>query len=88
MSLSSRLSNIFASEPESHLVPAPQDADGDGRDAERRHGTDSAMVRTIKSMRTVEAAEADEDLELQRPPYAHVCSPEAVLLVQRCSPCC
>jgi hypothetical protein len=75
MSLTSRLSNLFASEPTSHLVPAPQDAGRSERDEERKHGADAAMVRKVKRLRTMAAAEADEDLELKRPPYIHVCPP-------------
>ncbi len=80
MSLTSRISNLFASVPSSHLVPTSQEADGGEYDADRRHGTDSTISRKIKRMRTVEKAEADENFELKRPPYLHVCHPESILL--------
>lgn len=72
MSLISRLSNIFATEPSSHPRPAPEAADGGQQDADRRHGTDFAIVRKLEGMRTVEETQAEEELRSRRPPYLHV----------------
>lgn len=78
MSLTSRMFNLFASEPSSHLVPVSQEADGSEHDADREDGTDSPIAGRIKRMRTMEKAEADEDFELKRPPYLHVSHPRLI----------
>lgn len=72
MSLTSRLYNLFTSEPSSHLIPVSQEADGSEHDAVSDDRTDASIARRIKRMRTMETAETDEDFELQRPPYLHV----------------
>ncbi len=72
MSLTLRLSNIFASEPSSHLVPVSQEASGSEHDAVSDERTDSATARRIKRMRTMEKAATDEAFERERPPYLHV----------------
>jgi hypothetical protein len=82
MSLTSRLSNLFASERSSRLVHSSPEADGSEHDAHREHGTDFSASRKIDRMRTMEKAEVDEDLELKRPPYLHVCHPDRILLFE------
>ena len=72
MSLTSRLSNLFASEPSSHLVPGSQKVDGSEHDAVGDDRTDASIARKIKRMRTMEKTETDENFELKRPPYLHV----------------
>ena len=86
MSLTSRLSSLFASESLSHLVPASPNTDGDEREEEREDGANAEVDRNIERMRTVEKTEADEDLGLKRPPYTYVCLPEFIVLVPRCLP--
>jgi hypothetical protein len=72
MSLNSLLSNLFASEPPSRLVPASQEAGGIKHNVDREDGTNSANARQLNRMRPVEKTEADGDIELKRPPYVHV----------------
>jgi hypothetical protein len=81
MSLNSRLFNLFASEPSSHLVPVSQELDGSKHGADREDGTDTSVARRVKRMRTMEEAETDEELELKRPPYLHVSHPGLILIL-------
>jgi hypothetical protein len=68
MSLTSRLVNLFTSESSSHLATIGASK----HDADREDGTEFAIPRTLKRMRTMEKTEADEDFEMKRPPYLHV----------------
>lgn len=73
MSLTWRLTNLFASGPSPDLVPASQVLDGSEHIGGRQNGADSTFARKIKRMRAMEETEVDHDIELKRPPYRHVC---------------
>lgn len=76
MSLTSLWTNLFASESSPQPEPLSQAADGIEYDQYQRHGANTSISEGVKSMRTMEEAkveEEDEDLELKRPPYLHVC---------------
>ena len=73
------LSNPFTSEPSSHFVPVSQEPAESKHDANGEDGTNFAIARTIKRMRTVEKTAADENLESKRPPYVHVSHAEPIL---------
>lgn len=83
MSLTSRVYNLFASEP-SYLVPVPptQELDGSQHDSSREDGAGFGISQITKGMRSMEKTEVDEDFELKRPPYLHVRYQKLVLGVR------
>jgi hypothetical protein len=78
MSLTSRLVNLLTSESSSQLATVG----GSEHDANREDGTEFAIPRTLKRMRTMAKTEADDDFELKRPPYLHVGLPTSNILYQ------